>query len=309
MNIRILLADDHNLFRYTLKATLDSTEGFEVVGEAADGRSAVKLALALEPSIVVMDISMPKLNGIDATREITKNNQDIGVIGLSMHSDQKQIKEMFKSGARGYLLKDCNIEEFHECIKTVFRGNEYLSPDLALDLASVLKSRSAERLTGEKREDLTDREKEVLRFIADGCTNKQIALKLQIGVKTIDTHRRQIMDKVGVRSVAGLTKFALRTGLTTLDIGEEFCGSNSKVVSKSKGSLSNTDEEELTQREREVLQLIAEGNRNKQIAEELKLSARTVESHRTKIINKLGVRTIAGLTKYAIREGLTNFEF
>ena len=309
MNVTILVVDDHELFRFGLKSALEYINGFKVVGEAADGRSAVKLALEIKPSIVLMDISMPNMNGIDATREIVKNNSDISVIGLSMHSDPGQVEQMFRNGAKGYILKDCSFSEFEKCIKNVAQGYTYLCPKLLEVVDSKVIGIGSGELPGNKKVELTPREKEVLRLITDGKTNNQIAETLIVAVKTVDTHRKKIMDKLGIRTVAGLTKYALREGLTCLETTEQINESDSKEIGKTKDSLHNTKKVKLTPREREVLQLIAEGNTNKQIAEALIVSVKTVETHRGKIMNKLGIRSVAGLTKYALGKGLTSLEF
>ena len=217
MSIRILLADDHKITRQGLRALLDKQEDMEVVAEAEEGRTAVRLVRELLPDVVIMDVSMPDLNGMEAARQIVGKFPDVKIIALSMHSDSLFVTEMLRSGASGYLLKDCAFEELARAIQAVVAGKAYLSPSIS----GIVVNDYVHRLSKadfSSSELLTDREREVLQLIAEGKSTKQIALKLHVSVKTIETHRRQIMNKLDIHTVAELTKYAIRKGLTSLEI-------------------------------------------------------------------------------------------
>ena len=216
MSIRILLADDHKITRQGLHSLLDENDDMEVLAEAENGRDAIELARKLNPDVIIMDVSMPDLNGVEATRQIIQDNHDVRVIALSMHSDTLFVSEMLKSGASGYLLKDCAFQELEQAIRTVTDGKAYLSRSISgVVLEDYLHRVSkADMSTSEV---LTDREREVLQLIAEGQSTKQVALKLHISAKTVETHRRQIMNKLDMHTVAELTKYAIRKGLTALE--------------------------------------------------------------------------------------------
>jgi DNA-binding NarL/FixJ family response regulator len=217
MSIRILIADDHKITRQGLRSLLEKEDDMEVVAEAEDGRSAVKLVSEVQPDVVIMDVSMPDLNGIVACRQVVGESDNVKVIGLSMHSDRLFIAEMLKSGASGYLLKDCAFEELARAIRAVYNGNSYLSPGISgVVIDDYIHRLSKEKVTN-KGDVLTERETEILQLLAEGKSTKQIALKLHISVKTVETHRRQIMNKLDIHTVAELTKYAIKKGLTTLD--------------------------------------------------------------------------------------------
>lgn len=214
MSIRILLADDHSILRQSLSTAIQQEEDMEVVGETSDGHSAVDMVDELSPQVVLMDIEMPGLNGIEATRQIMRDNPGSRIIALSMHSAKRFVVEMFKSGASGYLLKDCDYDELMAAIRTVAEGKEYISPDITdVVLDNCL------RQTPQEQESvfsvLTTREREVLQLVAEGNTIKQIALRLHISPKTAETHRLNIMKKLDIDNVAQLTKYAIREGLTS----------------------------------------------------------------------------------------------
>jgi len=216
MTIRILLADDHKITREGLHSLIENQPDMQVVAEAEQGRTAVELARKLAPDLVIMDVSMPDLNGIEATLQISQQSPNVKVIALSMHSDSLFVTEMLKSGARGYLLKDCAFEELANAISAVMNGNTYLSPSIS----GIVIDDYLHRLSkaGSLRADaLTAREREVLQLLAEGKSTKQIALKLHISAKTVETHRRQIMEKLDIHSVAELTKYAIRKGFTSLE--------------------------------------------------------------------------------------------
>jgi len=216
MTIKIILADDHQIVRQGLRTLLACEPDMKVVGEADDGRKTLRLAQELAPDVIIMDISMPDLNGIEATRQIMTEFPGIKVIALSMHSDSLFVLNMLKSGALGYLLKDCALEELVQAIRTVMRQQTYISPGvsdlLVLDLAH---SWTAE--PGSAYSILTNREREVLQLLAEGKGTLQIATVLCLSSKTVEAHRKQIMSKLGMHSVAELTKYAIRQGLTSLE--------------------------------------------------------------------------------------------
>lgn len=216
MPTRILLADDHGILREGLRALLQKQPDFEVVAEADDGRAAVKLAKELQPDVVIIDIAMPNLNGIEATRKILADLPETKVLALSMHSDKRFVTGILREGASGYLLKDSAFEELSLAIQTVCGGRKYLSPGIAgivvEDVIQQAPQSGAPRPTL-----LTHREREVLQLLAEGKATKEIAPQLNVSVKTIETHRKNIMDKLKIRNIAELTKYAIREGLTSLD--------------------------------------------------------------------------------------------
>ncbi|MDD4071962.1 MAG: response regulator transcription factor [Desulfobacterales bacterium] len=216
MGIRILIADDHKLMRDGIRSLLEKRDGMEVVAAAENGRSAVKLTRKLKPDVVIMDISMPDLNGIEATRQIISELPDTKVLALSIHSDKQFVSQMLKVGAMGYLLKDCTVDELTHAIYAAINSKTYLSPGVAntviKDYVNLLAANDSSKASV-----LTAREREVLQLISEGRKTRQIALDLHVSIKTIETHRRQIMEKLNIHNVADLTKFALREGLTSLE--------------------------------------------------------------------------------------------
>ena len=216
MSVRIILADDHKIMREGLRALLAKQKEIEVIAEADSGRGVIELCSQLHPDVVVIDISMPDLNGIDAARQITREAPDIKVIALSMHSDKKYVKEMLAAGASGYLLKDAAFEELGMAIATVLKNKTYLSPQIT---DTVVKDYVNENVPQDSIAStaLSAREREVLQLIAEGKSTRDIAAKLYVSVKTIETHRKQIMDKLGLNSIAELTKYAIREGLTSVE--------------------------------------------------------------------------------------------
>ena len=216
MSLKIILADDHSIMREGLRALLEKQPDIEVLAEAENGRTAVELSRDLKPDVVVIDIAMPDLNGIEATRRITTESPGVKVIALSMHSDRKFVREMLSAGASGYMLKDSAFEELDKALRTVINNQTYLSLGIA---DTVVKDYLGNLVTKESAPSivLTKREREVLQFLAEGKTTKQIASLLFVSVKTIETHRKQVMSKLGIDSIAELTKYAIREGLTSLE--------------------------------------------------------------------------------------------
>jgi len=216
MKTRVILAEDHQLVRECLRAALEKESDIEVVDEARNGREAVSLASQKQPRVVVMDVVMPDLNGIEATRQILSASPNIKVLALSMHSDRRFVAGMLSAGASGYVLKDCAFEELAEAIRTVASDRTYLSPGIAgvvvEDYVKQLSSGGEQHISV-----LTPREREVAQLLAEGKSTKAVAVALHVSPKTIETHRRQIMDKLDIHSIAELTKFAIRAGLTSLE--------------------------------------------------------------------------------------------
>ena len=216
MSIRILLADDHTIIRQGLRSLLEKEPEMEVVGEAEDGRKALRLVQELVPDIIVMDITMPNLNGIDATHKIVSKFPEVKVIALSIHSNKRFVAGMLKAGASGYILKECLFDELVQAIRAVAGGVRYLSPRIT----GVVVDNYVEHLvatTDLSLAKLTDREHEVLQLLAEGRGTKQIALELHVSPKTIESNRHNIMEKLDIHSLAELTKYAIREGLTSLE--------------------------------------------------------------------------------------------
>lgn len=216
MTIKIILADDHQIVRHGLRSLLLDEPDMRVVAEADNGRAVMRLVQEVSPDVVIMDISMPGLNGIEATRQIVAECSGVKIIALSMHSDSLFVLNMLKAGASGYLLKDCALEELVKAIRTVVDHKTYLSPGISdvviKDFISGWSSTDSSAFSV-----LTAREREVLQLMAEGKTTNQIAEGLCVSVKTVESHRKQIMNKSGIHSVAELTKYAIRQGLTSLE--------------------------------------------------------------------------------------------
>ncbi len=216
MKNRILLVDDHKILRDGLRALLDTQMSNTIIGEAEDGSQAIKLAGELSPDMIIMDISLPDMTGIEATREILKVSPSVKIVALSMYADKRFVTDMLRAGASGYLLKDCAFEELEEAIETVSKNGRYISPNLTgvvvddyIDILQKAKSVAPSPLSAQ--------EIQVVTRLAEGQNMKQIATELNISVKTVETYRARISEKLNIHSLADLIKYAIREGLTTLD--------------------------------------------------------------------------------------------
>jgi two-component system, NarL family, response regulator NreC len=206
---RILLADDHAVVRQGFRMILAAQPSLEIVGEASNGREAVELAERLQPDVVVMDVTMPELNGIEATRRLAQLAPRARVLALSMHKDSVYVREILRAGARGYLLKDALDKDLVAAVEAVARGEAYLSPAIADAVLNDYRKHVSDPI-----DLLTSREREVLQMIAEGKTNKEIATVLNLSVYTVDAHRGRIMEKLNLHSAPELVRFAIRNGLT-----------------------------------------------------------------------------------------------
>jgi DNA-binding NarL/FixJ family response regulator len=216
MSLRVLLVDDHRLMREGLRKILESTPGIEVVGEAEDGRSALAAVAEERPEVVVMDVGMAGMNGIDATQRLRKDHPEVRVVALSTHADKRYVRNMIRAGASAYVLKESASEDLLRAVRAAAQGEHYLSPQIT---GSLLESWTTPMVpeSSSVYEVLGAREREVLRHLAEGKTSKEIATQLGLSIKTVETHRRNITQKVGIHSIAELTKYAVREGLTTLE--------------------------------------------------------------------------------------------
>jgi DNA-binding NarL/FixJ family response regulator len=215
MSIKIMVVDEHKILREGLATLIAKQSNMEIVGEATDGREALDLVKENTPDLILMDVTMPNLNGIEATRQIKSKNPEIEIIALSLHSDRRFVLGMIEAGASGYLIKQCTFDELVLAINTVMAGKKYLSPEIS----NILVEEFARKDSKEKAIidlKLTPREKEVLQLLAEGKNTKEIASNLSISVKTVETHRRHIKRKLKTSSVAELTKIAIKEGLTSL---------------------------------------------------------------------------------------------
>lgn len=214
--MNIIIADDHGIVREGLKRLIQEQPGMEVVGEAEDGWMAVELAKKLIPDLIIMDISMPGLNGIEAANHIIKENPALKIIALSMHCEKRYVLEMLKAGAMGYVLKSYLFDEMLKAIETLRKNGYYLSPKIT-DV--VIEDYLGDQKLPDKSllDGLTDRDREIIQLVAEGLTTKQIALHLKVSPKTVDAKRRHVMTILGINNVAQLTKYAIREGLTSAE--------------------------------------------------------------------------------------------
>jgi len=208
--IRVVLADDHNIVRAGLRALLEGLPDVEVVAEAANGRDALAAVAAHRPDVALIDIAMPELNGLEAAARMVKEAPATRVVILSMHSGESYVAQALKVGVSGYVLKDAFSDELPVLLRSVMRGETYLSPGISKQVVEALRARLVE-----PAEILTSRQREILQLLAEGKTTKEIAHLLGVSVKTVETHRAQIMDRLDIRDVPGLVKYAIRIGLIT----------------------------------------------------------------------------------------------
>jgi two-component system, NarL family, response regulator NreC len=211
--VRILLADDHTVMRAGLRLLLERHENFEVVGEAADGREAVELAAEQKPAVVVMDVAMPHLNGVEAARQILSRNPDIAIVMLSMHSDESYVLRSLKAGARAYLLKDSAEADLIAAIQAITEGRSFFSPGVRALLKEDYIYRLQKFGADDTYELLTAREREVLQLVAEGRSNKEVASLLGLSLYTVETHRTHILQKLNLHSVPELILYAVRKGI------------------------------------------------------------------------------------------------
>ena len=212
--IRVLLADDHTVVRQGLRALLAAEEDIEIIGEAENGRQALQLVKKLLPDVVVMDIAMPVLNGVEATRQITRYVPSVKVLVLSTYSNDEYVEQLTEAGAAGYLVKQTAANDLLKAIREAFKGNAFFSPAIAKRLQDQCRQTYVSGQPVKRRSDyLTTREAEVLQLIAEGRANKQIAAELCISIKTVEKHRQQVMNKLGIHDVAGLTRHAISKGI------------------------------------------------------------------------------------------------
>ena len=216
--IRVLLADDHKVLREGIRALLTPEEGFEVVGEAADGREALRRARELKPQVALLDVAMPELNGLDAAARIVSAVPGCAVIILSMHAGESYVLESLKAGAAGYLLKNCSADEMRGAIRAVARGERYLAPEISKHVIdAALRGASAGATAGaqESAGVLTPRQREVLQLIAEGRSTREVAERLHLSEKTVEMHRAQVKERLDIYDTPGLVRYAIRTGLVS----------------------------------------------------------------------------------------------
>jgi DNA-binding NarL/FixJ family response regulator len=213
--IRVIVADDHTIIRSGLKALLDREPDIEVVAEAADGRQAVQKAQELLPEVVLLDIAMPNLNGIEAARQIAAKHERMGIIILSMHSDESYVLKALKAGARGYLLKDSSESDVMNAVRAVNSGKAYFSPEISRMLADDYLRQMQQRGVEDSYELLTAREREILQMLAEGKSNKDVANLLNLSLHTVETHRSNILQKLNLHSVPELILYAVRKGIVS----------------------------------------------------------------------------------------------
>jgi len=215
--VRLLVADDHKIFRQGIKKLLEEEPDLQVVGESADGRETVKKATELKPDIVLMDIAMANLNGLEATKQIKKVLPEVKVIMLTMHKNEEYVLQSFQAGASGYILKEGAVEELVSAIRSISADKSFLSPTVSKTLVDAYLRKMETGKTETPFDLLTDREREVLQLIAEGYTNREVAKQLFISVKTVEAHRAHIMQKLNIHDIAKLVKYAIQKGLVDLN--------------------------------------------------------------------------------------------
>lgn len=212
---RVLLAEDHALVRSGIRALLEDLSGIDVVGEVANGREALEFVATHRPDVVLMDLTMPELNGLDATARIRREFSEVRILILSMHGDDEYVTQSLRAGANGYLLKNAGRAELEIALRAVARGDHYLSPAVSRTVVAEFVHGGGERRTPLER--LTPRQREVLQLIAEGNSTKEIAAKLNLSIKTVESHRAQLMHRLGIHDVPGLVRYAIRAGVVSLD--------------------------------------------------------------------------------------------
>ena len=217
MTIRTIIADDHTIVREGIRSLLEKEADIEIIAEATDGRAALELTNQLAPDVIVIDLAMPNMGGIEAIQKICKKYDDVKVVVLSMHSDKRFISRALKAGAKGYMLKDCAAEELIRAIRTVIANQIYLSPTIAGSIVEGYLNYMSTIGSG-LLSTLTSREREILQLIAEGKNTRDISSILNLSIKTIETHRQRIMIKLNIDSIAGLTKYAISEGIASLEI-------------------------------------------------------------------------------------------
>jgi len=213
-DLNIFIADDHAIVRHGIKTLLGKISGVNIVGEASNGRDAYEQAVKLNPDILVMDISMPELNGLEVTTRISKENQGIKIIILSMYSNEQYVVQAFRAGASGYVLKDSDVSELEMAVDTVSNGGLYITPQLSSYLASYIRDPGQR---DEPLERLTSRQREILQLVAEGSTTKEIGAILHLSEKTVETHRANLMKAIGAKDIAAVVRFAIRSGIISPD--------------------------------------------------------------------------------------------
>jgi DNA-binding NarL/FixJ family response regulator len=209
--IRVILVDDHTLVREGIRSLLENLDGIEIVGDAADGNEALRLMARQRPDLALLDISMPGLNGLEATRRAAKEYPRTRVIVLSMHADDEFIQRAFQAGAAGYLLKNADLQELELAVRAVARGAAWISP--AISNKVIATYGGARKRAGNPSGPLTSRQREILQLIAEGLSSKEVAERLELSVKTVETHRTRLMDRLGIHGLAGLVRYAVRLGI------------------------------------------------------------------------------------------------
>lgn len=216
MSIKVLVADDHTMVREGLRSLLNAKPDIEVVAEADNGRRALELVHEVMPDVVIMDVTMPDVNGIETTHQLSAEFPDVKVIALSMHADHRLVAGMLDAGASGYLLKDCAFEELENAIRTVVANQTYLSPKITRDIIEY-HVRKSPLTQSSAFSVLTAKERQILQLLAEGKNTKQMAACFNISIKTVEAHRKHIMKKLNIHTISGLTKYAVREGLTNIE--------------------------------------------------------------------------------------------
>ena len=215
--MRVLLADDHTLVRAGIRALLETLPDVEIVAEASDGREAVDLVLATKPDVALLDISMPSLNGLEVAARVAAVSPRTRLVILSMHGDPGHVAQALRAGVCGYLLKDAAVDELPVLLRAVSRGETYLSPSISRAVVDGFLQRSTLSPAAPADDGLTPRQREILQLVAEGKSSKEVAHLLDISLKTVESHRAQISDRLGIRDLAGLVRYAVRTGLVNAD--------------------------------------------------------------------------------------------